>query len=66
MPKYHTLRELVAAIEAENEFEVTAMIDNDCVSFFSRTDDDLDLLELHPHDVQEQALNLLGISTEDV
>lgn len=66
MAAYTTLRELVQAINDEREFEVTAMLDNDSVTFFSRTDDDRDLLELHPVEVQEQALELLGFTVERV
>lgn len=54
------LGEVVAALKAG---AVTAYLDNDCVTFM-RGDDEL--LELHPHEVQQQALALLGIETEEV
>lgn len=40
---------------------VTAFIDNDFISFMV---DGEEVLELHPHDVMEQALLLLGFNIE--
>jgi len=67
MAFYQTLGELVEAIKHKREVEVVAMIDNDNVTFYSRQDDySRDLLELHPYDLQQQALTLLGIESESV
>lgn len=43
---------------------VTAWLDNDNVSFTEGTDGDEDLLNLHPSELQEQALGLLGFQVE--
>lgn len=54
-----TLQELLDA----GLTDVTAMLDNDVVTFVRG---DTDLLELHPYEVQVQALAALGIKTEAV
>lgn len=51
------------ALKQGDHHEITAWLDNDNVSFM---EDDRDLLALDPHEVQEQALALLGIRVERV
>jgi hypothetical protein len=58
-----TLDELVAAIRDGEVADVMAFVDNDDVTFVSG---DETLMRLHPYDVQEQALTLLGIRPEPV
>lgn len=57
------MSELVEALKQGDHHEITAWLDNDNVSFM---EDDRDLLALDPHEVQEQALALLGIRVERV
>lgn len=57
-----TLADLLAAMKPETE--VVAYLDNDNVSFYIDGDDTG--LDLHPYEVQEQALAALGIRTEAV
>jgi hypothetical protein len=63
-PKYDTLRQLHDAVKA-GKVTGTLMIDNDAVSMYDEATD-TDLFEMHPADLLEQALDLLGIEHEHV
>lgn len=55
-----------ALLAAGSHQEVTAWLDNDNVSFMEGAGGDVDLLNLHPSELQEQALTLLGFQVERV
>jgi hypothetical protein len=67
MTKYQTLRELVDtakmwnAVVPELKTGIVAFLDNDNVSFYVGDDE---VLNLHPFELQQQALELLGITVE--
>ena len=69
MARYNSLAELAVAYRMG---EVTAplMIDNDNMSVWEYDDNDPavhdELFEMDPHDVMEQALDLIGIPHESV
>lgn len=62
--KCTTLAELVAAYR-KGEVTAPLMIDNDNMSVYDEATDTY-VLEMHPYDVMEQALDLLGIPHESV
>jgi hypothetical protein len=71
--RYSTLKELKEAIDSGQLIlgDEKLMIDNDCITLAMKTgpDDLLDyeeVFDLHPHEVLEQALDLLGIPNEPV
>lgn len=59
---YDTLRQLADAIKA-GEVTGPLMIDNDVTGLYQ---DDVKVFEMHPDDLLEQALDLLGIPHEHV
>lgn len=61
---YTSLKQLVEAVDGNEEFVLRAMLDNDTVDFYGLNDEHL--LSLHPYEVQMQALALLGIEAEPV
>lgn len=62
--KCATLAELVAAYR-KGEVTAPLMIDNDNMAVYDEATD-TDVFEMDPHDVMEQALDLLGIPHESV
>lgn len=61
MGPYTSLTELVDVVKKGGHADVTVFLDNDAVTF---TDGENDLLSLHPSELQEQALGLLGFNVE--
>ena len=60
------LNELVYAMQRGEVGNVTAFLDNDQVVFYGGEKGETRLLELHPTELQEQALTALGIHWEHV
>jgi len=69
MTSYETLRDLQAAYKS-GAITDPLMLDNDSASVYVQTGSDMEnyegVFEMHPDDVMEQALDLLGIPHEHV